>query len=193
VIAVYSPVFAEEFLNCAKRWLLKAPNVIKKNIAPFTSTGDINDALFQIHQPTNFDWWRQDYERFQNLPPADFFNVPELHENHSSWFTDEQAHDCFQHLIKTDRRENLMKTKIDENDTAWDTVSISEVDNKNAAGDEDEIDDQWKTPKEIQKIQELDNPNRVWKRKKSVTKEFMKQKLRNILEFQQLCDKQKDS
>ncbi|CAF3282553.1 unnamed protein product, partial [Rotaria sp. Silwood2] len=31
-----------------RRWLKKAPNIIKQNIPPYTLTGDINDVIFPI-------------------------------------------------------------------------------------------------------------------------------------------------
>ncbi|CAF4178066.1 unnamed protein product [Rotaria sp. Silwood2] len=184
----YSKKCADDFLDCVKRWLQRAPNVIKKNIVPFTPTGDINDARLKIYRSTDYDWWKHDYETFDNLSTKDYFSIPSL--NPGSWFTTEQAHDCFQLLIKTDKQANLIDTKLETNETAWDTVSISEVNNENATNDDDDIDDQWKTPEEIKKIQELDDPNRQWKRKKHVTEVFMKQKIRNIIEFQQFCNSQ---
>ncbi|CAF4260209.1 unnamed protein product [Rotaria sp. Silwood2] len=184
----YSKKCADDFLDCVKRWLQRAPNVIKKNVVPFTPTGDINDARLKIYRSTDYDWWKHDYETFDNLSTKDYFSMPSL--NPGSWFTTEQAHDCFQLLIKTDKQANLIDTKLETNETAWDTVSISEVNNENATNDDDDIDDQWKTPEEIKKIQELDDPNRQWKRKKHVTEAFMKQKIRNIIEFQQFCNSQ---
>ncbi|CAF3303678.1 unnamed protein product [Rotaria socialis] len=184
----YSKVLTHAILNCIKRWLKKAPNYMKKNVAPFTPTGDINDATFRLYESTNHDWWKPDYEPFATLPPQDYFSLPK--SNPGSWFTAEQAQDCFQLLIKHDRAVNTMNMKLDNNETAWDTVSISEVDSENATNEEDDIDDQWKTPEEIKKIQELDNPKRRWKRKNQFTEAFMRQKLQNIIEFQQLCDRQ---
>ncbi|CAF5040444.1 unnamed protein product, partial [Rotaria socialis] len=106
---------------------------MKKNVAPFTPTGDINDATFRLYESTNHDWWKPDYEPFAALPPQDYFSLPK--SNPGSWFTAEQAQDCFQLLIKHDRAVNTMNMKLDNNETAWDTVSISEVDSENATNE----------------------------------------------------------
>ncbi|CAF4746587.1 unnamed protein product [Rotaria sp. Silwood1] len=184
----YSKVIANELLHCIQRWLKRSPNVMKKNVAPFTPTGDINDALFTMYQPSDYDWWKSDYETFDSLQSRQYFATSD--SNEASWFTDEQAHDYFQLFIKATRRVNIIETKLEENETAWETVSISDVDDENPTNDDDDIEDQLKTPEELKKIQELDDPHRKWKRKKRVTEAFMKQKIRNIIEFQQLCYKQ---
>ncbi|CAF4014819.1 unnamed protein product [Rotaria sordida] len=104
--------------------------------------------------------------------------------------SDEDGFVQFSCSVSTTRRVNIIETKLEENETAWETVSINDVDNENPTHNDDDIDDQLKTAEEIKKIQELDNPNRKWKQKKLVTEAFMKQKIRNIIEFQQLCDRQ---
>ncbi len=177
----YSQIYAKELLNCIKRWLKQAPGVIKKNIAPFTPTGDINDAIFSIYQPTNQEWWKDDYEGFDHSLSGDYFSKIDSDMSYS--FTNQDSHEYFQLLIKAERR-NVINAKMEGDETAWDTVSLQEVNNN----DEDEIDDRWKTPEEIQKVLELDNLNRKWKRKKRIAEAFMKQKRRNIIEFQQLCN-----
>ncbi|CAF1351161.1 unnamed protein product [Rotaria magnacalcarata] len=185
----YRRANAIALLHCIKRWLNKAPNVMKKNIAPFTPTGDINDALFTSYQTTGRDWLADDDdddEQSNNVLSKDYFSAQ--NSNSGYWFTSEQAQDYFQSWIKTDRRTSIIETKLEENETAWPTISISEM-NTEIRGNQDEtIDNQWKTPEEIKHIQELDNPNRIWKRAKHVSAAFMKQKLRNIIEFQKLCD-----
>ena len=177
----YSQIYAKDLLDSIKRWLKQSPKVIKKNLVPFTPTGDINDALFSIYQPTNHKWWKVDYEGFDHSPPPkDYFSTIDADMNY--FLTNQDAHDYFQLLIKSGRTN--FNTTIEADDMVWETVSVHEVDNN----DEDEIDDRWKTPEEIQKVLELDNLDRIWKRKKQVALAFIEQKKQNIIEFQQLCN-----
>ena len=158
MIAEYSEEFAEKSLYCAKRRPNRSSSIVTKSFTSLTSTDD------------------QNYEGYFAMPVT----------NTGSWFTNEQAHDCIQLLIKADKGIYPFDTKIEENERVWgDDVSVTEADNED---DDNEHDSQWRTPEEIRNIQELDNPNRKWKRRKPITEAFMKQKIRNIIEFQQLCD-----
>ncbi|CAF5226243.1 unnamed protein product, partial [Rotaria magnacalcarata] len=144
----YRRANAIALLHCIKRWLNKAPNVMKKNVAPFTPTGDINDALFTSYQTTGRDWLADDDdddddEQSNNVLSKDYFSAQ--NSNSGYWFTSEQAQDYFQSWIKTDRRASIIETKLEENETAWPTISISEM-NTEIRGNQDEtIDNQWKT------------------------------------------------
>jgi hypothetical protein len=227
----YSQVYAKELLHCVKRWLNKAPNVIKRNIPPFTPTGDINDAIFTIYSHlTEFDWWKQDYEGFDHSPMTnDYFST--LTSNSDSCWTTEQAHDYYQQLIKTGGRTNFMETNVETNQSVWKTISNNDVDDQN---DEQNIPNPFKTPEELQKLKDLDNPDHIWKLKKRVKQHFIirkkmivqrfiegrftkpsdddiklkeqgtedliiteqemmenfvEQKMKNIIQFKQLCDK----
>ena len=54
----------------------------------------------------------------------------------------------------------------------------------------DDIYNDKKTPEEIRKLEELDNPYRIWKNKRNL-EAFIQQKIKNILEFKELCEKWK--
>ncbi|CAF1449677.1 unnamed protein product [Rotaria sordida] len=170
--------YIREFLNCIKRWLTRSPNVIQGNIAPFTPTGDINDAIFIIHQPSVRNFVPFDYSLSDK-----YFSL--FNSNPGSCFNNEQSHDYLQKLIESNKPTNDMETMIEDNEIAWDTVSLFKANNDN---DEDEIDNEWRTPEEIRKLEKLDNPNRIWKNTQNADK-FIQQKIKNILEFKKLCEK----
>jgi hypothetical protein len=173
--AEYSQNFVGTSLYCAKRQLNRS------------STGDPNNDLFSEHRTTH--WEKDNYVRSEDLPQEGYFSMPISDGDY--WFTNEQAHNYVQLLIKGDRGIEPFKTEIEKNEIVWrDDISITEVDSEDGEG---EIDSEWRTPEEIRKIQDLDNLNRKWKRKKPVTEAFMKQKIRNIIEFQQLCDNYSNS
>ena len=139
-----------------------------------------------MYEPTDYDWWKNDYEPFNNTSARKYFSMSQSYG--ISWFTNEQAHDCTQLRMKADRGGTFrFDTKIEEKEIVWgDNISLTEI---NDDDDENEIDDQWKTPKEIQKVLELDNLNRQWKPRKGLIEAFIEQKKRNIIEFQQLCQR----
>ncbi len=185
---------AHEFLGCVKRWLKRAPNVIRGNIAPFTPTGDINDAIFIIHRSADDKPFERIYESFDHSPPDKYFSP--FNANPGSYFNNEQSQDYFQKLIESNKPISGIETIIEDDETAWDTVSLFQPNNED---DEDEIDNEWKTPEEIRKIEELDNPNRIWKNTGKVKafirenseniEKFIQQKIKNILELKELCEK----
>jgi hypothetical protein len=164
----------EDFLACVKRWMEKAPNVMKKNIAPFTPTGDINDALFSVcPRTTPFDWVIQDDKQSENSPVVkDYFSISL--SNLGSWFTDKEAHDCWQQIVKADGRTNLVYTNIDENEIVWDINPLSEAEHEDVTGEQSKISDQVKDPEKLQKLEELDDPDKLWKVKKRMRHQIMK-------------------
>lgn len=170
-------------LGCIKRWLQKAPNVIRETIPPFTPTGDINDAIFIIHRSENDKPFERIYEPFDHSPPDKYFSFINFSSN--SYFTNEQSHDYYQKLIESTKPIDDMKTIIEDDETVWDTVSLFQVNNED---EEDDIDNELKTHEEIRKLEELDNPNHIWK-KPRCSKAFIEQKIRNILELKELCEK----
>jgi len=170
-------------LGCVKRWLKKAPDVIRGNIAPFTPTGDINDAIFIIPRSTDDKRFERIYEPFDHSPRDKYFSS--FNSDPGSSFTNEQSHDYFQKLIESTKPINDMETIIEDNEVAWDTVSLFQANNED---EEDDIDNEWKTPEEIRKLEELDNPDRVWKNTRNA-EAFIQQKIKNILEFKELCEK----
>ncbi len=153
------------------------------NIAPFAPTGDINDAIFIIHRTAEDKTFERIYESLDYSPPDKYFSS--FNANPGSYFNNEQSHDYFQKFIESTKPINAMETIIEDNETVWDTVSLFQA---NDEDDEDEIDNEWKTPEEIRKLEELDNPNRIWKNTRNAEK-FIQQKIKNILELKELCEK----
>ena len=178
-----SRAYASELLDCINRWLDKSPNVMKKNIAPFTPTGDINDAIFIIHRSSNDQLFGLNYEPFDHSPPERYFSTFKSYPG--SCFNSEQSFDYLQRIIKSTKPVSFMEISMEDNEIAWDTVSLFEAKNED---DDNEIYSEWKTPEEIRKLEELDNPNRIWTNTRNAEK-FIRQKIKNILEFKELCEK----
>jgi hypothetical protein len=169
-------------MNCVKRWLERAPNVTKGHLAPFTPTGDLNDALFTIYRSPEDENYQRTYQPFDCSSPSKYFSV--LPSDLGSCFNDEQANEYFIRLIRKTRPINDMETEIEENEIVWKWDSKSK-----SPGREDDkfiICDELKTAEDIQKLKELDDPNRVWTKTRGAEK-FIQQKIKNILEFQDLC------
>jgi hypothetical protein len=171
-----------EFSNCAKRWLQKAPNVTKRHFAPFTPTGDLNDALFIIYRSPEGQIYERTYEPFNYSAPSKYFSV--LPSDLGSTFNDEQANEYFMRLIRKTRPVNDMETEIEENEIVWESKSHHQTSDKFIIGDE------LKTAKDIRKLEKLDDPKRVWKKTRGAEK-FIQQKIKNILEFRDLCKRSK--
>ncbi|CAF3609150.1 unnamed protein product [Rotaria socialis] len=175
----------QQFSNSIRRWLNKSPNVIRGNIKPFTPTGDINDAIFLIHQSPNDPSFAQNYVPLDHSPSDKYFSL--FNSNPGSCFNSEQSHDYFQKLVESVKIikdiearmiDNTIKSKTDKPD-----------DNNNNNSNEKNIADGFRTPEEMRKIEQLDNPNRIWKKTKFT--EFIELKIKNILEFKELCEKWK--
>ncbi|CAF3631775.1 unnamed protein product [Rotaria sp. Silwood1] len=175
--------YIREFLNSVKRWLNKSTNAIRGNIIPFTPTGDINDAIFVIDQPSYSKLFEKNFLSFDHSPPNQYFSP--FKSNPGSCFNHEESQDYYQKLIQSSRPINSIEAIMEDNDTAWDTVSLyhTPID-----VDEDDIDIERKTLDEIKKLEKLDNPNRVWKNTRNAEK-FIQQKIKNILELKELCEK----
>lgn len=173
-----SLVGTQNFLNCIKRWLSRTPNVIRATLPPFTPTGDINDAIFIIHRSLDDRKVEQVDTLLSKYQPDEDNSIYRKYEI-DSFFPQEPIHNYFQKLIKSTRPTNEMKMEI-ESETAWETISLPE----------ETADDDLKTPEEIQKLEELDNPNRIWKKPPHVLQEFIPRKIRNILELKELCEKE---
>ena len=94
----------------------------------------------------------------------------------SSLFTAEQANEYYTRLIAKRRTGNDVETEIEGGHAAWEFLSADQL----AIGEE------LKIPEEIRKLEERDDPQRVWKNSE-LTKKFIRQKIKNILEFQALC------
>lgn len=171
------------FLNCIKRWIDRAPHVTKGHIAPFTPTGDLNDALFAIYQSVEDQNYQSSCEPFDCSGAPEHFSA--INSDLSSSFTEEQADDYFARLIRKTRPINDMETKLEANEIAWKSKSTDQTDDKFVIGDE------LKSPQEMQKLHELDDPNRVWTKTRRGAKKFIQQKIKNILEFQELCGRLK--
>ncbi|CAF1159377.1 unnamed protein product [Rotaria sordida] len=142
-----------------------------------------NDAGFVTDQLSNDASLEHDSMSFNHSVSEAYFSS--FNSNPGSCFNNEESSNYFYRLIRSTRPINHMQTIMEDNDTAWDTVSLLQA---HINPDEDEIDDEWKTPEEIRKLEELDNPNRVWKNTRNAEK-FIQQKLKNILEFKELCEK----
>ena len=169
---------AYELLGCIKRWLNRAPNVIRKNIPPFTPTGDINDAIFIIHQDEQY---QHVYESMDHSPPKKYFSeIP-----YDGWnLSNEKSHEYFQKFLQSTKpiRDNF--TMIEKNDSVRDTIS-RQMNKEEAA-----VLDEQRSPEEMRQIEELDNPNRIWKPKRNeFFQTFMQEKLRNILQWKEFCEK----
>ncbi|CAF4062710.1 unnamed protein product [Rotaria sordida] len=139
-----------------------------------------NDAGFVTDQLSNDASLEHDSMSFNHSVSEAYFSS--FNSNPGSCFNNEESSNYFYRLIRSTRPINHMQTIMEDNDTAWDTVSLLQA---HINPDEDEIDDEWKTPEEIRKLEELDNPNRVWKNTRNAEK-FIQQKLKNILEFKEL-------
>ena len=163
-----------DFSNCVKRWLAKAPNVTKGPLAPFTPTGDINDALFTIHRSPEDDARQHVYEPFDCSAPDSYYTVAPSGLNVS--FTSEQADEYFARLIAKTRPSNDVETEIENNRVTWYLESNDHL----AIGDE------LKKPEEIRQLEERDDLKRVWKKTRGA-EAFIQQKIKNMREFQALC------
>ncbi|CAF1652028.1 unnamed protein product [Adineta ricciae] len=172
-----------EFMCCAKRWLARAPNVSKKQFAPFTPTRDLNDAVFCVYQSPDSEKYQRTYETLDHSP-SEKKSIGISIADPGSSFNDEQMHDYFAKLVKKYRPGGDVETEIKENEIAWRWKKPTETDDKLYIGNE------LKTPEEIRQIEERDNPRRVWKKTRGA-KEFIQQKIRNILELQKLCEQSK--
>ncbi len=185
----------------------RAPNVIKKNIAPFTPTGDINDAIFLTgRQTTSFDWIIENCRIWNSSPPENTL-LSRVPCNSGCWFTTKKAYDYWLQMIKANGRKNLIYTTIDEHEIVWNTNSLSDtINGVNTLGDE------IKNRQEMQKLKELDDPNNLWKVKKrmryqimrliekhkcsderlenerEMSERFFKQKAQNAIELKRLCE-----
>ncbi len=168
-----------QFLGCVKRWLEKAPNAIRGNIAPFTPTGDINDAVFIVPRSVNAKQFERVYEPFDHSLPGNYFS-----RAHTSglYITNEQTHEYYQKLVESTKPMSGMDTTIKEKEIVWD------IDPPNPKNIEEENKSEWKTQEEIRKLEELDDPNRNWTNDRNV-EQFINQKIKNILEFKALCEK----
>ncbi|CAF3806468.1 unnamed protein product [Rotaria sp. Silwood1] len=142
-----------------------------------------NDAGFVTDQLSNDASFEHDSMSFNHSVSEAYFSP--FNSNPGSCFNNEESSNYFYRLIRSTRPINHMQTTMEDNDTAWDIVSLLQ---EHTNPDEDEIDDEWKTPEEIRKLEELDNPNRIWKNTRNAEK-FIQQKLKNILEFKELCEK----
>ncbi|CAF0897838.1 unnamed protein product [Adineta steineri] len=165
-----------DFLYCVKRWLEKAPNVIKGNFPPFSPTGDINDALFTIHQTSQGDSNQRTYELIDCSPSSMYFSV--LPSDLGCSFNDEQADEYYARLLRKTKPKNEMDMKIEKNSVVWECQSVDQL----------KIGDALKTAEDIRKIEERDNPNRIWTKTRGA-KAFIEQKIKNIREFQDLCER----
>jgi hypothetical protein len=173
-------VTLSDFLHCVKRWLEKAPNVIKRRLPPFTPTGDINDALFIMYRSPQNEYNPRIYEPFDCSPRSTYFSVQHFDLGFS--FNDEQADEYFVRLIRKTKPMNDMDTEIKQNEIVWKSKFADQADDKLKIGDE------LKEPKKIRQIEERDNPNRIWIETRGA-KAFIDQKIKNILEFKALCEK----
>ncbi|CAF4114978.1 unnamed protein product [Adineta steineri] len=165
-----------DFLYCIKRWLEKAPNVIKGNFPPFSPTGDINDALFTIHQAPQGDSDQRTYELIDCSPPSMYFSV--LPSDLGCSFNDEQADEYYARLLRKTKPEDETEKETEENIVVRECQSVDQL----------KIGDALKTAEDIRKIEERDNPDRIWTKARG-TKAFIEQKIKNIREFQDLCER----
>ena len=171
---------------CAKRWLARAPNVSKKQFAPFTPTRDVNDAVFCVYQSPDSEKYQRTYETLDHSSPPSTKKpiwrsaVADTGDS----FNEERMHEYFANLIRKYRLGGHIDTELKENEIAWRWRKPTETDDKLYIGNE------LKTPKKIRQIEERDNPHRVWKKTRGA-KEFIQQKIRNILELQKLCEQSK--
>ncbi|CAF1313135.1 unnamed protein product [Rotaria sp. Silwood1] len=167
----------KDFLNCIRRWLNKAPNVIKGNIKPFTPTGDINDAIFTINKSPNNPTFAENYIAFDHSPPEKYFSL--FSSNPGLCLNNDQTHEYYQMSIYSGKLTKDLEKRMNSNKTA----DISDE----ASHHETKIENELRTSEEMQKLNELDNPNRIWKN--SRCKKFIEQKIKNILELNELCEK----
>ena len=192
---------AHEFLTCIQRWLNRAPNVIRANILPFTPTGDINDAIFIIHRTADDHQYERVYESMDTSPPDKYFSVIP----NSGWnLSNEQTHEYFQKLIQSTKPIGFMDMAFQENDTTEKPVSSQAEDGT------DTMINEHRSPQEMRKLEELDDPNRIWKMnqytKKRMAngvrvrdkkefneqiKKFMNEKHRNVLQWKEFDEKRR--
>ncbi|CAF2751248.1 unnamed protein product [Rotaria sp. Silwood2] len=163
-------VTIRDCINRAQRWLSRSSNMIRGNITPFTPTGDINDAIFIIHRSPNNPTYMQNSKPFDHSSPAKYFST--LNSYVGSGFTMEQANEYCHRLFKNTKPPH----KNEEHEI------VKQADHTFFLSNE------LRTPEEMQKLEELDNPNRIWKVKPDREK-FVQQKIKNILEFRELYEK----
>ena len=171
-----------EHLTCVNRWLQKAPAVVKNNILPFTATEDINDAILINHRTADDQSYERTYQAFDCSSASTYFSVFE--SDSGSSFNDEQTNEYFAKLIKKTKPGSDVETKLEQNEIAWKPTSSGEKEDTFIIGDD------LKTQEEMRKLEELDDPNRIWTNNRGAEK-FIQQKIQNILEFQELCRKSK--
>ena len=169
-------------LNCVKRWLQQAPDVIKESVAPFTPTRDLNDADFIMHRSPEGEKYEQTFEPFDCSTPSKYFSV--LDSDLGSSFNEEQANEYFESLIRKTKPLDDMETTMKEHEVAWAPKVSHDVDDNFIIGDE------LKTPEQMRLLAALDDPNRLWKNTRN-TGNFIQQKIKNILEFRDLCKRSK--
>lgn len=169
-------------LNCVKRWLQQAPDIIKEQVVPFTPTRDLNDADFIRYSSPVGENYEQTYQPFDCSTPSKYFSV--LDSDLGSSFNEEQATEYFESLIRKTKPLDDMETKMKEHEVAWAPKVSHDVNDNFIIGNE------LKTPKEMRLLEALDDPNRLWARTRNAEK-FIQQKIKNILEFRDLCKRSK--
>ncbi|UJR11256.1 hypothetical protein I4U23_015438 [Adineta vaga] len=171
----YSIVVLKAFLDSAKRWLNKAPNVTKKNFPPFTPTGDINDAQVVMYSPfTDYERWQDDslgsnYSYLKN----GYFSV---YASNFLSFTMEQAHEYFERLIIADGRINIFNTKIEENELVWPERYSDNNEEESIQDNKIDTGDKTKTMKPFQNFQQLLDLNLMLKLRKRILRYFSRRK-----------------
>ncbi|CAF5124826.1 unnamed protein product, partial [Rotaria magnacalcarata] len=98
----------------------------------------------------------------------------------------EQSHDYFQKLVESVKIIKDIEARMIDNTIE---LKTDNPDDNNNNSNEKNIAVGFRTPEEMRTIEELDNPNRIWKKNKFT--EFIELKIKNILEFKELCEKWK--
>ncbi|CAF1319644.1 unnamed protein product, partial [Adineta steineri] len=117
-----------EFMSCIRRWLKKAPNVTKKQFAPFTPTGDVNDAIFSIDQSVESEKYKKTYELFNCLITEDLIarSISDLGSSNN----EEQANEYFMNWVRKTKPINEIETEIKEKEIVWHYKDPDQADEK---------------------------------------------------------------
>ena len=177
----------EDFLDCISRYLVKLSDTSSESVAPFTPTGDLNDAAFIIHKSPADSWFKNDDEPFYSAFTSKYIgngNSPFIISSSTVEYCDaDQSHAYFSCLISKERNSD---NKEDEIEQAGIPENFLKDEPEKVLSDFENS--ERKSQEDMKEIEKLDDVNRVWNLD-GVYGKFIRQKLRNIIEFQQLLDK----
>ncbi|CAF0893101.1 unnamed protein product [Didymodactylos carnosus] len=163
---------SQSSLLCIQNWLKNPPSVTMGNIAPFSTTGDVNDAAFQLpdHISKNLDDLRdytnstkisrKNQEKFiTDIIDGEYVWTAPIESGTVLNMTHAENDDYFQKLVSRNHQ-STFKTHINEADYVWTTV-------------DGKIGTEMKSEDEMRRRTELDDPTKMVKRRLQLAKYFI--------------------